>query len=116
MVAASAPEGWTLLFRQTAGNYRPVAEWVSYNVGDRSGDFSVLDTLEDYRQNGAFTLKLVWPDRAGANTQTWRQTSNPVTDSEQHGGVEGYEAIDVPFDTHHWSVCVRSMLVPALSC
>ena len=76
---------WTLLFRQSAGNLRPPAQWVSYNPSaNRSAteDFSILDTLEDYRQIDGFTLKLVWPlmspeNETGDNQQVWRQTNNP---------------------------------------
>ena len=82
-------EGWQCIFRQSAGNYRPVDDWVNYNAGDTSGDFSRLDTLESYRTDGKFLLKLIWPQRSGENSQIWRQTSNPVTATT--GGVEGYE-------------------------
>lgn len=103
--AAGAPKpGWALLFRQTAGTFLPPADWVHYNAGaDRAtADFSVLDELEQYRQADGFTLKMVWPDREGANTQVWRQTSNPVTETVAHGGVTGYEPIDVSFTSRGW--------------
>jgi len=84
------------------GNYQPVDDWVHYNAdrADPNADFSVLDTLESYRQADGFTLKIVWPDRAGDNTNVWKQTNNPVTDTD--GGVTGYEAIDCPFTSQHW--------------
>ena len=107
---------WTLLLRGTAGNVRPAAEWVSYNShlnGSATEDFSILGTLEDYRQLDGFTLKIVrpqalgwfmasclmilallqvWPlmspqNETGVNQNTWRQTNNPVTDTVSNGGV-----------------------------
>ena len=91
--------GWVRVFRQTAGHYRPPSDWVNYNADDTSGDFSLLHALEDYRTDGSFLLKLVWPERVGANSQTWKQTTNPVT---YRGGVEGYEAVEVNFHSGYW--------------
>ena len=74
-------------------------QW-SVNAKDASADqYSTLDTLEQHRDaDGAFTFRLVWP---GSNSQTWRQTSNPVTGAPR-GGVEGYEPIDVPYTGCAW--------------
>ena len=97
------PAEWLLLFRQTAPNYQPVDDWVQYNWpnDDPAADFSVLDTLESYRTDGGFTLKLLWPNREGDNQQVWFQTNNPVTDAGD-GGVTGYQPIDVRFTDHSW--------------
>ena len=65
-----------------------------YSADDRTGDFSVLDELEQFRyEDGTFTLKMAWPSRTDGASQTWKQSSNPVTSSS--GGVEGYVAVDV---------------------
>ena len=94
---------WTCLFRQTVPNFKPVDDWLRFSPNDRSGDFSILDELESSRNaDGKFTLKLVWPQHGGENTQTWRQTSNPVTQTQSHGGVTGYEPIDIHFTAQGW--------------
>eukprot|EP01046_Picozoa_sp_COSAG06_P012809 COSAG06_NODE_763_length_12486_cov_37.835244_4_plen_1077_part_00 len=99
--------GWVLLFRQTAGNYRENADWLSFNPNDQTADFSILDQLENFRQpDGAFTMKIVWPNRAAPNYNTWRQTSNPVT--ADPGGVDGYEAVDVHFTSNFWGGLEKS--------
>ena len=103
--AGAAPAGWTCVFRQTAGNYMPTDQWVRYNAGAATfpgQDFSILDELDRWRQaDGKFTMKIVWPQRSGENSQTWRQTTNPVTATA--GGVEGYEAVQVNFNSQGWA-------------
>jgi hypothetical protein len=100
---ASSTAGWDCVFRQTVPNYKPIQDWRTFSPGDRSGDFSTLDELESSRHpDGKFTLKLVWPQRAGTNTQTWRQTSNPVTQTQSNGGVSGYESMSTPFSAMEW--------------
>ena len=94
----SGSGAWRQLFRQTAGNYRSVEDWLSYNAGDHSGDFSELDQLEGCRQaDGKLHMKLVWPELDDA--QEWKQTTNPVTD---RGSVEGHEAVDVRYSGNYW--------------
>ena len=94
---------WTCLFRQTVPNFKPADDWLRFSPNDRSGDFSILDEMESSRNaDGKFTLKLVWPQHGGENTQTWRQTSNPVTQTQSHGGVTGYEPIDIHFTAQGW--------------
>ncbi len=105
------PAGWTRVFRQTAGlldSYRSASDWQRYNADDAEApNFSRLDELERWRQSdGKFTLKLVWPQREGANSNTWRQTTNPVT-SASTAGVEGYEPVDIHF-TENTNVCLSS--------
>ena len=110
------------MFRQTAPNFLPTAEWLRYNVqSDHSvADFSVLDELEDCRQpDGTLQLKMVWPQHvavaadhpSGAhtgggahNTQEWKQVTNPAlpVDGPQ-AGIEGYEPITVNFDSRNWA-------------
>ena len=58
-----------LLARGSAGNVRLPAEWVSYNShlnASATEDFSILGTLEDYRQLDGFTLKIVRPPALGS--------------------------------------------------
>ena len=84
-------DGFRLLFRQTAGNYRPASEFVSLggDPSDLRGDFSELNELEECRQpDGLLHLKLAWPTFDNA-TQEWKQASNPVIAGS--GGVSGYE-------------------------
>jgi hypothetical protein len=118
--------GWTCVFRQTAGKTLPeVEDWIRYNVGNghTGADFSILDDLERWRlRDGAFHLKLVWPDNScfetfeatssaslpgkarigeGYNSNEWRQTSNPLT--SEPGRVTGYDAVDIHFgDNEGW--------------
>ena len=112
---------WVRLFRQTNGNFRSAADWVRYNADANASateDFSILDTLEDYRQADGFTLKLVWPLMSPANTtgdnqQVWKQTNNPVTDTiedrESCGGVTGYVPIDINFASQRWGGLERNL-------
>ena len=54
-------------------------QW-SKNADDPENDaYAILDTLEDFRIDGAFEFKLVWP---GKSEQHWRQTSNLVTQTD----------------------------------
>lgn len=93
---------WKLLFRQTQGTYKPPADWKSFSTADpTSPNYSILDTLTDADKHaGKFTFKLVWPQKAGSNTQEWKQTSNPM--SKISGSVDGYEAINAPFNDNSW--------------
>ena len=97
---------YELVFRQTAGTYLERASWMNQNANDTSSDtFSVLDQLDDYRKSdGTFEFQMVWPEREGANTQTWIQTSNPVT----HSSVVGYKPVLVKFTSNHWEGLARS--------
>ena len=87
----AAPLNWVLLFRQTAPTLMTQAEARRINPDNSANDnYSILDTLEGFRESdGKFTLKLVWPGHAGTNSQSWRQTSNPVFATSR--GVVGYE-------------------------
>ena len=84
-------DAWMLIFRQTVPTLLTEAEARRINPGDSDNDnYSILDTLEGFRESdGKFTLKLVWPERTGTNSQSWRQTTNPVFGTS--GGVDGYE-------------------------
>ena len=104
------PEGWSLLFRQTAGNYRSAAEWVRVEQAGTESDFSRLNELENWRSpsDGKLHLKLVWPQKtSGPNSQEWKQVTNPVT-ADPQSGVEGYEPIDVQYTQNHWGGLERS--------
>ena len=94
----------------TSGNswLRANNQW-SLNADDQAADqFSALDTLEKHRAaSGAFTLQLVFPG-TDLPPQTWKQTSNPVTATRSHSGVEGYEPIDVPHTGCYWGGLERS--------
>lgn len=88
---------WKLLFRQTSPQLFESDMW-SVNSNDPKADnFAVLDQLEHFRIDGAFTFKLRWPN--ALKDQIWRQKSNPVTDE---GKVEGYEAVDAPYNANGW--------------
>merc|ERR1712173_405410 len=98
-------DDWVLLFRQTAGFYQPVNQWLSYNEDNPfAPNYSTLNRFENYRgDDGKFELKLVWPERSGDNSQWWKQTSNPVTRGGTHSGVEGYEAVEIYFTDNNWA-------------
>ncbi len=103
--APSLPPGaWALVFRQTdtggskgwsSSWLRAEDEW-SVNPSDASAaQFSVLDTLEDFRGGDcALTLRLSWPLSTDplAQNLTWRQRSNPVLQASCDA-VEGYEEL-----------------------
>ena len=90
-------QAWRLLFRQTAGNFRSPTDWIRYNSHDTTEDFSVLNELEDCRQNdGTLHMKLVWPGLAPPATQEWKQFTNPVT-SVSGGVVMGYSEVSVHY-------------------
>lgn len=65
-------------------------------------DFSVLDTLETYRHDGKFEMKLAWP--LNNERQVWRQTSNPVTQTQRccETGVTGYEPVEIVSTDQGW--------------
>jgi hypothetical protein len=105
-----------------------LADWLRYNaVASRSTeDFSVLNELESWRQSdGKLHMKLVYPLRSkGANSNEWRQTSNPVTSTSLN--VDGYEPIDIQMSQNHWgglrhgnpnpTNCVESGQQPGINC
>ena len=111
-----APDAWLLMSRQTvvagASWLRKAEEW-SLNAADPAAEqYAALDTLEQYRgADGAFTLRLTWPDGEEGGErlrpQTWKQVSNPVTAGVQQG-VKGYEPIDVPYTGCFWGGLERS--------
>jgi len=90
---------WTLAFRQTMPNKWPKGTW-SMNANNPSADnFSILNTLEQYKRDGKFQFKMVWPKDTAANSPTyiWTQTSNPTK-----GRVSGYKGIEVPYTGRFW--------------
>jgi hypothetical protein len=106
LACASAGE-WELVFRQTMPEVKPVSQWYNVNSDDTSNpNYSILDDLqlngEDFKIDGKFHFKMVWPGASGAGTQEWSQTSNPITTVAKNGGVQGYEAIDVSHTGRNW--------------
>ena len=93
---------WRMLLRQTAPNFMPTSDWIRHNAGNYGGDFSELDELESCRKDGKLHMKLVWPNIAGANSNEWKQESNPVTATG--GGVTGYEPVAVNFDNNFFGL------------
>jgi len=89
---------WKLFLRQTFPKTFEDEEWRKNPRNPKARNFAMLDELEGFRQNGAFTFKLSWP-KSGLKDQIWKQTSNPVTGD---GEVTGYEAIDVPYTGNGW--------------
>jgi hypothetical protein len=88
---------WNLVFRETNGFWFKKNQY-SLNANEPNNDnFAILDQLENFRQNGAFEFKLVWPNN-GLADQHWSQTSNPVTD----GIIKGYKAIKAPHSSNGW--------------
>ena len=55
--------------------------------------FSILRVLDEYKIDGKFHLKIVYPELGGSNE--WIQTSNPVRDSI----IEGYQPISLDYKT-----------------
>jgi len=97
--ASSANGGWTLVLRQTMPFLYQVNQW-SLNPTDPSNDnYAILDRLEDFRVDGKFEFKLVWP-ADGLQEQHWKQTNNFVT--RRQTGVTGYEAISTPYTDQYW--------------
>jgi hypothetical protein len=100
---------WGLVFRQTAGLYQAPDKWIEHNAENPyHKQYSILNQLETMRRtDGNFLFKLVWPKETEDNTQIWIQTTNPVTATS--GGVEGYEAVEAPFDTKGWGGLQKNM-------
>lgn len=71
------------------------------NIGGANTDslYSVLYQLEDFRYNGKFQFKLVYP-RNGI-TNIWKQSTNFATATT--GGVTGYEAISIGNGANGWA-------------
>ena len=92
---SSAPaRAWTPMIRQTHPCYKPVDQWAASFGAEGEDNFSKLDTLESCRADGGqFDLKIVYPLEDGAPSNTWRQTTNPVTATAN--GVDGYEDVDI---------------------
>lgn len=96
---AKPAKTWNLVFRETNGYWFKKGQW-SLNAEDPSNDnFAILDRLEEFRQDGAFEFKIVWPG-SGLEDQHWSQTSNPVTVTDK--GTKGYKAINAPHTANHW--------------
>lgn len=90
---------WVLLFRQTAPAVYQADQWSRNPYAPSNDNYAILDQLEGFRQDGEFEFKMTWPG-SGLTYQRWKQTSNPVTRNSQ--GVDGYEAIVIPYTERHW--------------
>ena len=78
---SDAPGDWQLIFRQTAGTYKPIDHWRSVNPEDSSApNFSLLDRMESFRgAGGVFKFKMQWHGSREERPQIWTQSSNPLT-------------------------------------
>ncbi|KAK3244587.1 hypothetical protein CYMTET_45803, partial [Cymbomonas tetramitiformis] len=106
---------WILLLRQTLdGIFTTADDWLAGFGDESSSSYSKgsLSDLSQYeRSDGQLHFKLLWPSNTDAfvvgpispetgawqgsgNTQEWKQMSNPFTSQ----AVEGYTAVDTPFD------------------
>jgi hypothetical protein len=106
-VLACASGKWVTLFRQTMPLTMSASKWSSVNTDDPSNpNYSILYKLqengESYKSGGKFHFRLRWPKRSGVNTQEWKQSSNPMTAVAANGGVQGYEAVNAPFNEMMW--------------
>lgn len=71
---------------------------------DTATKYSVLDTLEEYRNaNGEFEFLLEYPELTGYNR--WKQTSNPITTEES---VTGYDAVSITWGDYYWGGLCKS--------
>ena len=103
-------DGWVLVFRQTVDgpkeNWRREADQWSLNPNDpTASQYSILDELEAYREDGKLTFKMKWPNLGGdekKTTNVWSQTSNPVLPATKKCTVEGYKKIAVAFSSKGW--------------
>ena len=94
------------IFRQYSGDgdfFSSNNDWSeakNSNEGNPSANkYSILDTLEKYKRDGKFTLKINYPTLNITNI--WSQTNNPVTDNGS-GGVTGYTAISIDSTSSGW--------------
>jgi len=94
------------IFRQYSGNgdfFSSSNDWAeakNTNEGQPwANKYSILNTLEKYRRDGKFTLKINYPTLNITNI--WSQTNNPVTD-DGSGGVTGYTAISIDTTSNGW--------------
>ena len=51
----------------------------------------MLDAIDDYKIDGKYHLRIVYPELGGSNE--WTQTSNPVKDST----IKGYQPLSVDY-------------------
>jgi len=94
------------IFRQYSGGgdfFSSANDWEeAKNTNEGKPDsnkYSILNTLEKYKRDGKFTLKIDYPSLG--TTNIWSQTNNPVTDSGS-GGVTGYTAISIDTTANGW--------------
>ena len=103
-------DDWELIVRQSGGAnqlWYDVRNTGEYNVGSPDADnYCILNQLENYRQNGVFTMKLVWSDCISScqdtvtKPQIWQQTSNPWTNKTLY--PTDYKPINISYTGADW--------------
>jgi len=87
----------TLLFRQTFP-FKWESGVLSFNADDASSaNYAILDQLEQFRFDGSFHFRLVWPNDEEGVYYEWLQTSNPLTED-----AAGYVPIHAPYTARSW--------------
>lgn len=87
----------TLLLRQTFPFKWDADVW-SLNANDATSDnYAILDQLEQFRFDGSFHFRLVWPNDEEGVYYEWLQTSNPLTED-----AAGYVPIHAPYTERYW--------------
>jgi hypothetical protein len=94
------------VFRQDSSNgafFSSANSWAEArrtNDDDPQADkYSILNTVENYKLNGKYTFKLVYPKLGLHNI--WSQRNNPVNDPG-NGGVDSYVGIDIQMTSNSW--------------
>ena len=86
---APPPDGWKLVFRQTAGAWLAPDKWKVLNSDDPHGDnFSLLSKLEEHKSGDKFEFKLAWPGLPEGKQLVWKQSSNPMSERDRVHGFE----------------------------
>ncbi|MDD0853718.1 fibrinogen-like YCDxxxxGGGW domain-containing protein [Halobacteriovorax sp. GB3] len=102
--------GWTLLFRQTRPTLFTINDAYYKNVSSpTSSDYSILNKLELFRDQGHFTFSLVLDGISG--NQIWAQSSNPTLDQ----AVSGYFPIDITYSGQYWGGLERNCAINCTS-
>ena len=94
------------VFRQDSSNgafFSSANSWAEArrtNDDDPQADkYSILNTIENYKLNGKYTFKLVYPKLGLHNI--WSQRNNPVN-GDGSGGVDSYVGIDIQMTDNGW--------------
>ena len=105
-----AAEGrkWVLVFRQTSPfTFDPSNDWEQAKLlnadDDRSPNYSVLrnvsETLDWNASDGKFTLMITFPKDFPGLSNIWKQDSSPATAMTEKGLVDGYEELEVEWNS-----------------